>query len=737
MNLKRLIPALLCATLLLPCCTDDLDEDRFSKETNQDDKKPEKPEEKKDDPQKEPEYVPTAEDLAVDQTLFKLLNLDYQPLATVKSLYNAKKYKKAADELLFYFKSRKDVVNPEVTIPVINLNANSQRNADAALPEGDYRFCIHSGMFYESYVGGLYTYYSFKGADGKIDWDFAPSKDVGTEWYQVSWHYWFNDLALAYSYTKDEKYFNAWRDQYSDWMEKFPCPSTGKKTYSNKVGSSGYKFWCELAMATRINYQAQLFYYFIPAAGFDFAWLTKFLSAFHETVTYSLNNLYYTEKSNIRFAQYRSHCIAGLIFPEFKDAQTWMKTGANQVGGQFKISFLPDGCLEEFDMGYHTGEVNNYRLVYNAAKANDKLGYFGADYLTNLYNACKIVADYLYPNYLWETFNEGKQTQKSVTQRWMREYLEMYPDDGKFKYLATDRVQGTKPTTTLDLYKDSGYYMFRSSWEEKAMMLIYKNHYNPGNMWHSHLDNNNISFYKDGRIFLPSSGSYTYGDSKGGELDVARAYHKAASNHNTITKNLQDIPTTNSLGKFLKSSTSDDLDLVVGENPSYPDLTHRRAVWMVEKSFFVIADAVYGTNAGGTINLNFHLCRDTNGSLGINAVEIDDYSSAKAYGAHTVFSDGNNVVFKSFSDTSDGFKGENGTSYWSDKIDVRQTRKYYRVNVTKKDASSTPRFITVIYPCSDASKVSISAEFPNAYSSKGETVKVTINGKTYNLSYSL
>lgn len=737
MTIKRMIPALLCATLLATCCTDDLDEDRFSKDANQDDRKPEEPSGDKDDPAPGPTYVPTAEDLAVDQTLFKLLNLEYQPLSQVKALYNEKKYKKAADELLFYFKNRKDVINPEVTIPVISVSAASMRNADAALPEGDYRFCVHSGMFYESYVGGLYTYYSFKGADGRINWDFAPSANVGTEWYQVSWHYWFNDLALAFSSTKDEKYFNAWRDQYSDWMDKFPCPSTGKKTYSNKVGSSGYKFWSELAMATRIDYQSKIFYYFIPAKGFDFEWLTRFLSAYHETVEYSLGHLYYTEKSNIRFAQYRSHCLAGLIFPEFKDAQKWIKTGASQVTGQFKISFLPDGCLEEFDMGYHTGEVNNYRLVYNAAKANGKLGYFGSDYLSNLYNACKIVADYLYPNYLWETFNEGKQTQKSVTLRWMGEYLEMYPDDNKFQYLASNRSKGNEPTETLDLYKDSGYYMFRSSWKEKAMMLIYKNHYNPGNMWHSHLDNNNVSFYKDGRLFLPSSGSYTYGDNTGGELDAAREYHKAACNHNTITKNLKDIDIKNSLGKYLTSSSSENLDLVVGENPSYPDLTHRRAVWMVDRTFFVIADAVYGSSAGSTINLNFHLCRDTNGPLGVNAVAIDDYSSACAYGAHTVFTDGNNVVFKSFSDTAAGFKGENGTSYWSDKIGERQTRKYYRINVTKKDASSTPRFITVIYPCVDASGVSISAEFPNAWTKTGETVKVTVGGKTYNLSYSL
>lgn len=679
-------------------------------------------------------YVPNSEDLAVDQTLFEMIDWSYTPLLGIKELYDEGRYKQSADALLAYFKNRTEVINPEVSIPVKSMSAAETRIANDALPENGYRFCVHFGNFYESVADDIYTYYSFSDGAGGINWEYeAP--DAGTEFYQKHWHAWFVYLARMYNLTKQDKYFDAWKYQYTDWMANYPCPSRGIISYTNTPGSYGYKSWCELSMATRIKNQTDIFEYFKNAPGFDFDWLTTFLKAFDECVQYSMTHLYYTENSNIRFSQYKSHCLAGMLFPELKNASTWLTAGATQVTSAFSISFNDDGCLEELDFGYHTGEIENYRLVYNAAKSNNRLDCFPSDYLDNLYNACKFVADYVYPFYQNEVLNETKLSTKNVIKRWLGYYSDMFPTDNKFKYLGSDRTSGVKPTETLSLYTTSGYYMFHSDWLENSMMLIYKNNYNPNNMWHSHLDNGTVAICNKGRMFLPAPGSYTYGDGNGGALDQARAEHKAARNHNTVTKNLADIPITNSQGQYLTSYSQDGVDCVVAENTSYSGLTHRRAVWMVDKSFFVVADACYGTASGCTLNLNWHLMRDA--TLGTECVVFDDYRSGFAYGAHTVFGDGNNMVFKSFADTSSGFNVETGLSYTSDKIGSRYQRKYYRINVSKTTSSSTPRFITVICPCSAANEINVSASFPNAFNSQGETVNVTLNGVNYSLSYTL
>ena len=87
-----------------------------------------------------------------------------------------------------------------------------------------------------------------------------------------------------------------------------------------------------------------------------------------------------------------------------------------------------------------------------------------------------------------------------------------------------------------------------------------------------------------------------------------------------------------------------------------------------------------------------------------------------------------------FSETHTGFKGESGTSYYSEKLNTEQDRKFYRLTATKSGASDVVRFITVIHPDTSAK---ISAEFTAAYSASGAALKVTVDGKTYNLSYKL
>lgn len=671
-------------------------------------------------------YTPTAEDLAVDQTLFNLLNLDYEPLADVRTLHEQGRYKAAADALLAYFKKRTGVVNPDVSLPVTSLSSTIQKIANDALPENGYRFAVHAGSFYESYSGGVYTYYSFDDGKGGINWEYqAPG--AGMEFYQKHWHYWFLPLAQMFSYTKNEKYFRAWRDQYSDWMAHYPCPAFGSYNYNTNYGD---RCWSQLSMATRLDYQARLFEYFIAADGFDFEWLTTFLKAYHETVEYCRTKPYPIEYSNHRFAQYKGHCLAGVFFPEFKDAAVWLPEAASSISNYFSTAFLDDGCLVELDASYHTGEVDQFARIYKAALANGKEQAFGSSYLAKLLPACTLVADYCYPDATWEWFNDTRAQTPSVVRRWMREYLELYPDNAKFQFLASAGMQGTEPGESLSEYRTSGYYMFRSGWKASDRMLIYKNNDNPQNMWHAHRDNGTVGLCVNGRHFLPAPGPYTYGDETGGSLDAIRAEHQATRNHNTVTCELATIGTSNSRGQYLTSYSQDGVDCVVAENLSYDGFHHRRAVWMVNKQFFVIEDAVYGGAAGKTVNLSWHLCKDN--------VVIDDDSANYSYGAHTTFSDGNNLLIKSFSEIRDAsFSAENGLSWCSERIGERYQRPYYRINVTKPDANKNARFVTVLYPCSDPTSVTINAFQSGGFSLTGETVRVRINGVTYDLSYSL
>lgn len=300
----------------------------------------------------------------------------------------------------------------------------------------------------------------------------------------------------------------------------------------------------------------------------------------------------------------------------------------------------------------------------------------------------------------------------------------MFPEENLLKYLASERTQGSVPAESLISFPVGGYYMLRTGWNGSESMLILKNNYNPANEWHCHMDNGTFALWSKGRNFLPDSGVYTYGGTS--ELDAMRTKHLATASHNTLTKNLQTIAKNYSKGECLLTRSSASEDLVVTQNASYSDLTHRRAVYMLEKKFYVIVDEAFGSASGVDVNLSFHLCQGT--------VKTDDYSSSRMYGVHTEFSDGNDMLFRTYSETSAGYTPETGTSSCSYKMNHAYDRTYYRVTVDKASSSNAVRFITVIYPSRSAE---ISASFNSAFSKTASSVKVTVNGTSYDLSYSL
>ena len=100
------------------------------------------------------------------------------------------------------------------------------------------------------------------------------------------------------------------------------------------------------------------------------------------------------------------------------------------------------------------------------------------------------------------------------------------------------------------------------------------------------------------------------------------------------------------------------------------------------------------------------------------------------------------MLFRTFSETEDGYKPEKNTSYISEKLGEKTSQRvFYSLNVTKAKEKAV-RFITVIYPFghpSEFDKIAVDAHFTDqgTFNSKGVSVEVDINSKKYELSYSL
>ena len=651
----------------------------------------------------------------VDKELFNVINLDYPGLEEVKAAYEKGRYSVAADKLVEYYRNRTAVVNPEVNTNITSLTTEERRIADQAL---EHRFCVRRGFWYESVNGTQYTYWDFDDAKGNINWDFQV-EEAGQEFYQKHWHAWFKFLAMAQVVTSDDKYFDSWKEVYSDWLKKYPCPGS-----SGNVNTYGNRSWHQLSVATRISTQLDNFMYFIKSDKFTGDWLATFLVEFHKAVEFCRANPYYEETSNIRFAQQTAEAKAAMLFPEFKAAAQWIEDVAPQISQQFSLQFYSDGVHTEMAPNYQLGVMDNFRIIYQIAKTNDRLANFDPEYVEKMKKACLFLANFVWPNYTWEWFNDTFQQTKNVLLNNIKRYSAMFPEENLLTYLASERKEGAVPTESLITFPVGGYYMFRTGWDGNETMLILKNNYNPENEWHCHMDNGTFSLFRNGRVFLPDPGVYTYGGTT--ELDAMRDELKATASHNTLTKDLKTIANNYSKGQCLLSRTSASEDLVVTQNASYSDLTHRRAVYMLDKKYYVIVDEAFGSAAGVDVNVSFHLCEGT--------AKVDNISSSRAYGLHTEFSDDNDMLFRTFAETAAGYTPENGMSKCSNKQNVYFERPYYRVTVDKTKASDVARFITVICPGRSAQ---ISASFDAAFSQTSSAATVTIDGKTYKLKYTL
>lgn len=686
---------------------------------------------------------PGGENAKIDAGLFQVLDLTYPGLEQVRSYYEAGDLYRAASALLSYYRTRTSVFHPHVRLlnPVVSENARNI--ADQAL---QYRFYVRN--FKEKVEGGREIYYDFKAPKGdSILWNILPVKAQEFV-YQKHRHQWMRPQAEAYRATGNEEYVKSWIKVYGSWLEAYPVPE-GRVRLDTSLpleAQDAPSAWYGLQPAERLLDQLDYLWYFLPSANFTPEWLSRFLTVMARTAEVVRNNPVAHEDSNIRLAQDQAVVSAAMLMPEFKQAGEWLRHGSAEIARHLEHQFNADGVQNELDPSYHMGVIGDFIRVHEIAQANHHLDRFPSDYVEHLRKACGFLADIVWPDCSIDNFNDTRSGRMSrrVILRNLRTYAALFPDDGELAYMASEG-RTEEPAALVKTYPVSGWYMMKSGWKPSSLMLIHKNNDNTGRKWHCQNDNGTVSVYRKGRCFTPDAGVYTY------DTGPLRNAFAAADNHNTLTKEGGGtIDYAHSRGRLLTQATLPDAELLVTENRHYDDLTHRRAIFMVEKSFFVLVDEAYGTLADRPVILNFGLCRDcarTGNAEAEGVVVFDEDAAHFTNGAHTEFEDGNNMLFRTFTDTRDGYRAENGkVGYYSDNIGEKLRRRRYQVIVEKK-AGSAVRFITVIVPVGGAAAAAgmrISAEFTDnpegrhgVFHPEGAAVRVCLNGRTYDLAYRL
>lgn len=637
---------------------------------------------------------------------FDLLNLDYPGLEKVKAACGQQQWNEAAQALLDYYRNRTGIVHPDLDLKNLKISKTEQKWADDAL---EHTFFVHYG-YQPSFNYGK-----------DINWQYWPVRDNELRW-QLHRHKWFTPMGKAYRLSGDEKYAKEWVLQYIDWVKKNPLTQVEKEEYELvsagevKGNAENVRFaWRPLEVSNRLQDQTSQFLLFIKAQAFTPEFLTEFLVNYHRHALHILAN--YSDQGNHLLFEAQRMVYAGAFFPEFKEAARWRESGIGILNREVKKQVYPDGGQYELDPHYHLAAINIFCKALRMADVNGFRQEFPAEYINTIKKMIEFYSGICFPDYSNPCFSDAKLGDRSAEIQNYKEWLLIFPDCEWIRYYATEGREGTPLPYLSHGALKSGFFTFRNGWKQDATVMVVKA--GPKGEWHCQPDNGTFELWFNGRNLFPDSGSYVYaGDS---EVMKLRNWFRSTAVHNTLTLDEKDLQTTESVTKLWKPEG--DVQILVTENPHYAGLKHRRSVFFVDQSYFVIVDEAVG-DAKGTVNLNYNLCEGTVNVDGKNNILTSSYEGAS------------NVKLQCFSEKKISARQKEGWRSIAYRQRVPRTSVSFDVN---KNSSEPVRYITVIYPTKDSSLLPIfKAKFLNkTFDEKAVKVEVSVNGKKRQLEFHL
>ena len=599
------------------------------------------------------------------QDVFSLLDLDRPGLEQVKAACSDAKWDRAARALLDYYRSRHDIY-----IPGLDSREASEKDmlwADDALK--------HTFHVLEDPVWNY-------GRD--IDWEYWPVKNIEMR-VQLHRQGWWTSLGKAYCSTGKEKYAREYVYEFRDWVRKNPYKPFGINqdgTVSSgalDIDSPNECFaWRPLEVGIRLLRWPMQFSLFLDSKHFTPEFLLEFLRSYHQNASVLMQS--FSPSGNHLIHQSSGVIRAGICFPEFKDAESWVRAGAGNLAQEITRQSYPDGCHFELDPGYHIGVVESYNEAIQVALRNGRRDLLPSECLEHLVRMTNYYMDYRYPDGTHPCFSDARRHDDLADDELLKDvsgYCDS-PAARQVLWFATDGKEGIAPSYKTSGHPDTGFYCFRDGWADARIIMPVKA--TERGMWHAQPDFGTFELWFRGKILMPDAGSFTYsGDA---EIERERAYFKATARHNALT--LDDQNYANPEPRVIAwrpESDEDGTQLLCIEHEAYEGLIRRRSIEFINEEYFVITDEVRGPAAG---RLTLRNC------LGPGSV------SETAPGEY-LYRDGDAGLRIRVSGPSDS-RISIDSDWYSEAMHEKARRPVIRLDAERSPGDGVQRFVTILRP---------------------------------------
>lgn len=588
---------------------------------------------------------------------------------------------KAALALLEYYRNRTNVLHPVDRKTKADCLGNCASERDFETANNALKHIFIGQSAYPPY---------FCGED--IDWGSRPVPDNEWVWQLNRMGFW-ESMAKVYWHTGDEKYAREWGEQLLDWTRK--NPNDKDHAYA----------WRSIEAGIRGHNWTGLFQRYIDSPSFTPEVLVAFLNSMFDHADYLMT--VYRSKSNWGLMEAEGMAFIAITFPEFKDAIKWRTEAIRRLNNEIDIQVYPDGHQRELAMGYHLGCISWFLRTLELAEMNKISHVFPKTYLEKVEKMCEVPMKLCHPDGTNAQFGDAWTGSPGQHNGRFREWADKF-NRKDFLYLASDGKEGKKPKNTAYALEESGLYSLRSGWNKDAINLVLK--CGPDGGGHCQPDNGTFELYAGGRILMPDAGSFIYsGDPEG------RRWFRQTKVHQTLTL---DGENTRYAPRLVLWKPGKKLDILVVENQSYDNLTHRRSVFFVEKSWFVVVDEAFGS-ASGDARIHFQL------APGEAIFDKDRLVVTSA------FDNGWNVMVKTMDQTGVALVEEEGQV--SFRYTQKEPRPAFGYSLQKNPGQDKVSFVTLVAPFENQKPEADIEQI--SYLSDGITLTVNYNGNPVTLSY--
>ncbi len=502
-----------------------------------------------------------------------------------------------------------------------------------------------------------------------VNWEWDPRGDI--EWVAAVYRfYWARPLADAYQATRDEKYVRAFVELAADWIAKHPLE---KRDRRHPVYTSWRGFpWLDIQTGIRADNLCKVFPVVVHGQSFTPEFLGILLASLYDHQV-KTEQLPMNAVHNKAVFEQRGFVNVAYTFKEFADSDRWLRLALKRTRENFLAQTTPDGVQREWSFGYNVAVLRDAVDIMGRMEARDIP--IPDDYRERV----RKMYDYLFaiatPELAGPMFGDASRSASpgSERSRWQlySTLVEASALLGDEKYAARARLDLARlPEQTSYAFPAAGIYVLRDRWGPEQ--IYFALHCSPkGISGHDQPDNGTFELSAFGRWLMPDTGFYTYGHDPDG-----RRWHRRTSVHQTLTLDGKDAAIA---GKHLLWKSTPGADVVCVENASYPDLSHRRTVWFVDRAFFVLLDEALG-EAPGKLDLHFQLAP--------GSVPLD----TGAHRAVTTFDDANVLVWAA-PDALLQMEPEEG--WFARKYGHRTPRTAFRFRHSR---SAPAAFLTIVCP---------------------------------------